>query len=240
MRQGSILAFLQARTPRPDSKETQPTITVTAIAGQSTPVSDSIERSTADRQAYIHHELQRQHHVDSQSEIKQGLFDKRCMIVQVLPLHIDRLKSITATLLPVRYSDKFFAECLEPDKYSVMAAVALYDLQVVGWIRCRVEPFPNAENEVYQQIYIQALGILAPFRGLGLATQLLKTIQAKAASTHGRARSIYAHVWESNEDALAWYDKQGFARIMLQPQYYRRLKPAGAWIVRNELECSHA
>ena len=156
--------------------------------------------------------------------------------MEVLPSHLDRLKSITATLLPVRYSDKFFTECLEPEKHSAISFVALYDSQLVGWIRCRVEPFPNAENEVYQQIYVQALGILAPFRGLGLAGELLKAVRTTGCSTYPKVRSIYAHVWERNEDALAWYDKRNFKRIMLQPQYYRRLKPSGAWIVRKELE----
>lgn len=170
------------------------------------------------------------------AKVKHNLLDPRAAIVRAAPSHVDRLKSITTTLLPVRYSDKFFAECLEPEKHSAISFVALYDSQVVGWIRCRIEPFPHAENEVYQQIYVQALGILAPYRGLGLATELLMAVAAEGVSTYPRVRSIYAHVWESNEDALAWYAKLDFRRIMLQPQYYRRLKPSGAWIVRKELE----
>jgi ribosomal protein S18 acetylase RimI-like enzyme len=47
--------------------------------------------------------------------------------------------------------------------------------------------------------------------------------------------SVYAHVWEKNEDALAWYEKRRFKRIILVDQYYRRLKPSGAWVLRLDL-----
>jgi len=46
-------------------------------------------------------------------------------------------------------------------------------------------------------------------------------------------------VWENNEDALDWYSKRGFKRVLLLERYYRRLKPGGAWIVRKELDKSY-
>lgn len=236
MRQGSILAFLQPQTNTPGPKEPHSTVTVTPIPGRSKPSSEYQTELSDGSEGPLHDEARTPHHSDSPSELVHTLPDPRAAIMMVLPSHVDRLKSITATLLPVRYSDKFFTECLEPETYSVISFVALYDSQPVGWIRCRVEPFPCPQKEVYQQIYIQALGILAPFRGLGLAVELLKAVMATAQSTHSMVRSIYAHVWEWNGDALAWYDKQDFRRIMLQQQYYRRLKPSGAWVVRKELE----
>lgn len=236
MRQGSILAFLQPQIPAAHSKGSNGAITVTAVAAQSPPASES-ESSYAEGGHDTHSdEAPRLSQPAVLTKIKHNLLNPRAAILRVAPSHVDRLKSITTTLLPVRYSDRFFTECLEPVKYSAISFVALYDSQVVGWIRCRIEPFPNAENEVYQRIYVQALGILAPYRGLGLATELFKAVVAEGTSTYPKVRSIHAHVWESNSDALAWYTKLDFRRIMLQPQYYRRLKPSGAWVVRRELE----
>jgi len=229
------LAFLQPHTSLASTKAAASTVTVTPTASHAIP-------SRSENQLTTHSEDrakdEEQVPSESGSLVKSGsrLRDPRAAIMHVSQSHLERLRSITATLLPVRYSEKFFTECLEPEKYTVISFVALYDSQPVGWIRCRIEPFPNAANEVYQQIYVQALGILAPFRGLGLAAELLKAVEGSAPSSYPKVRSVYAHVWESNEDALTWYDKQGFTRLMLQQQYYRRLKPSGAWMVRKELE----
>ena len=237
MRQGSILGFLQSQTPEAtDPKGTDPTVTVSAVTVLGTAGPIRTKTSGQGSSISVRNDLRTASQPGLSLEINPPLHDSRVSIMRVLPSHLDRLKSITATLLPVRYSDKFFTECLEPEKHSIISFAALYDSQLVGWIRCRVEPFPNAENEVYQQIYVQALGILAPFRGLGLAAELLKSVRTTGCAIYPKVRSIYAHVWERNEDALAWYDKQDFKRIMLQPQYYRRLKPSGAWVVRRELE----
>jgi len=236
MRQGSILAFLQPQIPAADNKQSSGAITITAVAAQSPPAFESDSEYAEGSHDTHRHEARRLSQAASSTKVKDNTLDPRAAIVKVAPSHVDRLKSITTTLLPVRYSVKFFTECLEPKEYSVISFVALYDSQVVGWIRCRMEPFPDAENEVYQQIYVQVLGILAPFRGIGLATELLKAVIAEGIFTYPKVRSIYAHVWESNEDALAWYAKLDFRRTMLQPQYYRRLKPSGAWVVRKELE----
>lgn len=161
------------------------------------------------------------------------LGDPRATISRVHSLHLARLKSITSTLLPVRYSDKFYSECLEPEKNCVIAFVAMYDSKVVGWIRCRIEPLPNQEAD--HQIYIQVLGVLAPFRGLGLATELLRHIKDADRTSDANVKRIHAHVWEKNDDALMWYEKRGFSRVLLQPQYYRRLNPSGAWIVHKDI-----
>ncbi len=41
-------------------------------------------------------------------------------------------------------------------------------------------------------------------------------------------RRVFAHVWEGNGEALAWYESRGFVRWgSLVEGYYRRLRPAG-------------
>lgn len=233
MKQGSILLYLQPRTSIPAEDVRKTTITARLKGFEEVQDNANVTRESCEHQ--IESNIKKPVLVDiSDTQIAQPtrLGDPRAAITKVFPSHMDRLKSITTTLLPVRYSDRFFAECLEPDNASVIAFVSLFDSKLVGWIRCRLEPFPNAENPAYHQLYIQALGILAPYRGKGLASALLDSV----VSTGTDAQSIYAHVWETNEDALEWYAKHGFARVILIPQYYRRLRPSGAWLVRKEIE----
>lgn len=47
--------------------------------------------------------------------------------------------------------------------------------------------------------------------------------------------SVYAHVWEANEEALEWYRRRGFVVGERVEGYYRRLKPQGARVVRRRV-----
>ena len=48
--------------------------------------------------------------------------------------------------------------------------------------------------------------------------------------------AVYAHVWEANTDALEWYVKRGFeVEKGVVEGYYRKLRPAGARVVRRRL-----
>jgi N-alpha-acetyltransferase 50 len=162
-------------------------------------------------------------------------------ISPLTPETLNIIRHLTATTLPVRYNDKFFNETLTDPIASRLSRLVSYDAEIVGWIRCRVEPcspstaMSEDQEKPLSQIYIQALALLAPYRGLGLASLLLENILANEIARSRQTVSVYAHVWEKNEAALEWYRKRGFKRIMLVDGYYGRLKPSGAWIVRKEL-----
>ncbi|KAL9629947.1 MAG: hypothetical protein Q9164_006649, partial [Protoblastenia rupestris] len=57
---------------------------------------------------------------------------------------------------------------------------------------------------------------------------------AITAHPNKRITSVYAHVWEANEDALSWYLNRGFSVDggIIQG-YYRRLRPGGARVLRR-------
>ncbi|KIW70704.1 hypothetical protein PV04_02949 [Phialophora macrospora] len=155
--------------------------------------------------------------------------------------HLQAIRRLTATTLPVRYSDAFFKTTVTDPVAQQLSRVALYELEPIGWIRCRLEPFAansafaTKTNPPLSQIYIQALTLLSPYRTLGLATLLLNEVLSSATLLAEDPICIYAHVWERNEDALDWYAKRGFKRVLLVERYYTRLRPGGAWIVRKEL-----
>lgn len=106
---------------------------------------------------------------------------------------------------------------------------------VIGGIQCRLEPVPSpAEPE--QHLYIQTLGVLSPYRDLGIATHLLNTMIATMIQHYKHVTEMYAHVWEANEEALTWYMRRGFAvEKELVEGYYRRLRPGGARVVRRRV-----
>jgi hypothetical protein len=57
---------------------------------------------------------------------------------------------------------------------------------------------------------------------------------------HYNIRSVTAHVHEANEDGLKWYISRGFlVEEGVVENYYRRLKPSGARIVKLELQWDH-
>ena len=162
--------------------------------------------------------------------------------------YIPAIKRLTSNLLPVKYPDAFFSDpCSDEDPTSrtfTRVAVTQDTNTPIGWIRCRVEPFPSPENHITNAIYVQALCLLGPFRGRGIAAEIMDYLLRLTEATEvlerfGCISHIYAHVWERNTDALDWYAKRGFRQILFQNEYYRRLRPGGAWIVRRDINWHH-
>lgn len=113
---------------------------------------------------------------------------------------------------------------------------------VIGGIRCRLEALPCSSSEdgkrISQQLYIQALALLSPYRGQGIATLLLNEIIKEVQHNHQSVSSMYAHVWEANTEGHEWYQRRGFTvDEELLEGYYNRLRPGGARIVRRNI-CS--
>jgi len=164
----------------------------------------------------------------------------------------DRLASfqrLTALLLPIPYSKAFYAETVHDPVIASLTRVVIWkdalsdsatkstldgasdssSSRVVGAIRCRLV------STTPPTLYISTLGILAPFREHGLATHLLQAVVTTAVKEFG-VKEVTAHVWEANEEALAWYKKRGFEVLRKEEGYYQRLKPrTAAWIITWKL-----
>ncbi|MCJ1336614.1 hypothetical protein MMC09_001892 [Bachmanniomyces sp. S44760] len=118
--------------------------------------------------------------------------------------------------------------------------------RVIGGIRCRLEDVSNlsgnelAVSGAERRLYIQTLAVLSPYRSRGIARDLLDSVISSALSTSKetdwKVTEVYAHVWEANEEALRWYGKRGFKISEdIEKEYYRRLKPSGARVVRRKI-----
>lgn len=108
-------------------------------------------------------------------------------------------------------------------------------------------------------LYIQTLHLLSPYRGNGVAASLLDALlfatppghslasrteegdgagyQVSKLVRHYSIRSVTAHVHEANDEGLKWYMARGFqVEDGVIENYYRRLKPSGARIVKLALQ----
>lgn len=99
---------------------------------------------------------------------------------------------------------------------------------VAAAIRCRLAPSPSSNPT----LYINTLCVLPSHRRHGLAAHLLARVTAVAITQHG-VGGVTAHVWEANADAREWYAKRGFREEAREEAYYRKLRPAGAVVVRR-------
>ncbi|KAI2710371.1 hypothetical protein CBS147332_6072 [Penicillium roqueforti] len=131
--------------------------------------------------------------------------------------------------------------------------------KVIGGIRCRLERIRQAEDSIKEakiqgngcptNLYIQTLHLLSPYRGRGVAASLLNSLlfasspdgngndsyRVSELVRHYNICSVTAHVHEANEEGLEWYIARGFKIDGDVAEYYRRLKPSGAKIVRLDL-----
>lgn len=154
--------------------------------------------------------------------------------------HIQPLKRINTLLLPINYPDSFYHKIIDAKDSPNFSRVILWrdapssEPKVVGGIVCRLEDDGRTSS-----IYIQSLTLLSPYRSHGLATAALEEVIAAAVMppfADTPITSLYAHVWVENEEGLAWYTARGFIRQEpVVHDYYRRLKPGDAWIMRRQL-----
>lgn len=106
--------------------------------------------------------------------------------------------------------------------------------RLIAGIRCRLQPAARPDT-----LYVSTLCTLSPYRQHGAASALLAAVTRRAAREHG-VRSVRAHVWEASADARRWYAARGFVEEAREDGYYRRLRPAGAVVVRRAVGVGNA
>lgn len=167
-------------------------------------------------------------------------------IASITASHIPALRRINSLLLQVVYPDSFYTNILNPAISGLFSRVILWSEspsaapKVVGSLVVRTEDIPDSSS---QNLYIQAITLLSPYRHLGLATAALEHVLSSAQlsslslDSGWDIRGIYAHVWTENDEGLAWYRNRGFKWNEGSPiqGYYHRLRPNTAFIVRRDL-----
>jgi len=176
----------------------------------------------------------------------------------LIKARLSAFKRLNSLLLPIPYQNKFYDEILTDPVTASVTFVAIWhdddddkkndtsassnahapDLntpdrgKLIAGIRCRILQSPDTTEA---HLYISTLTLLSPYRGQGIATHLLSAALASAERRNYGVTAVCAHVWEANDEALAWYARRGFRVVGREEGYYRRLKPGGAVLVRREV-----
>ncbi|VFQ97654.1 unnamed protein product [Cuscuta campestris] len=133
-----------------------------------------------------------------------------------------QLKKLNTALFPVRYNDKYYADSIASGEFTKLA---YYSDICVGSIACRLEKKEGSAVRVY----IMTLGVLAPYRGLGVGSKLLNHVLDLCAKQN--ISEIYLHVQTNNDDAIKFYQKFGFQITDTIHNYYTNITPPDCYVV---------
>lgn len=154
----------------------------------------------------------------------ESIIDATISSITLLALWHDEPHTTSTTTAPAPAPAPEAAAEPESDPESNPTPPAL----VAAAIRCRLAASPSSNPT----LYISTLCVLPSHRHHGLAAHLLARVTAVAIAQHG-VGGVTAHVWEANADAREWYAKRGFREEAREEAYYRKLRPAGAVVVRR-------
>ncbi|CAE6512446.1 unnamed protein product [Rhizoctonia solani] len=157
----------------------------------------------------------------------------RVSLASLTPNNLGTLRKLNSVLFPIRYSEKFYREVLEPEL-----------------------------DEFCKLIYYNDVPVGAPYRGLGLGSMALKQVFRAAAkynesigdklpigtppqssvisfnSLNRKITSFYLHVHVPNTDGRAFYERFGFVERDRIAGYYRKLGSSDgperdAWVLER-------
>ncbi|KAJ1856960.1 hypothetical protein LPJ57_007160 [Coemansia sp. RSA 486] len=156
---------------------------------------------------------------------------------------LPKVRNLNSVLFPVHYSGAFYRSLLLPGQF---AQLAFYNKLCVGTIACRKQPLGFAEAPVsaatnyhapepkYHEVYMMTLGVLAPYRRLGIGRLLLRNA-IEFASKDPTVRRVILHVQIDNDDALRFYHKSGFTTMRLVQRYYKNIEPPHAYLLEYRI-----
>lgn len=186
--------------------------------------------------------------------------------------YLEALRKLNTVLLPVYYSDRLYRDVLENQ---AVCKIAMLKKNVpVGAITSRVDD--KAENPegmtdfgmskcsrvfAEKHLYIMTLGVIAPYRRLGIGSKLLNGLMDEINLSNERAIKEYhagsnsidfsdganyyntwpiitaltLHVQYNNTAGMKFYESNGFKVARDVPNYYTRIEPRGAYFMMREV-----
>ena len=144
--------------------------------------------------------------------------------------NVEQVKKLNLAVFPVRYNDKFYADLWKPPIQEYTQLGYFSDI-LVGAICARVEP---AEGSTFK-VYIMTIGVLAPYRRLGIGKQLLEELM-KTCTSQENCVEVYLHVQVNNQEAIDFYQKFGFSVGEVMKDYYKKIEPPDAVVLSKKLK----
>lgn len=138
-----------------------------------------------------------------------------------------QLTKLNLAIFPVKYDGRYYSDALSSGDFTKLA---YYGDICVGSIACRIE----RKDANLVQLYIMTLGVLAPYRRLGIGSKLMKHI-LDLCQQDMFISEIYLHVQTNNEEAIAFYQKFGFEVIEKIENYYIDIEPPDCYLLVKRL-----
>jgi len=139
--------------------------------------------------------------------------------------NVEQLRKLNLAVFPVRYNDKFYTDIAAASVQDYTHLAYFSDI-LVGAIAGRAE---TQEGGAFK-VYIMTIGVLAPYRRLGIGKMLLLNV-LDACSRQPDCEKIYLHVQVGNQEAIDFYERFGFSVGDLVKDYYKRIDPPDAVVL---------
>lgn len=173
--------------------------------------------------------------------------------------NIEQLRVLNRAIFPINYNEKVYQDILACGE---VTQLAYHNDVLVGAIGCRLEKTPqvgqrdasikrtlcrqvamkhNTNPSPFRipfqgpKLYIITLGVLAPYRGMGVGARLLEKSLSVVETSLPEVKEACLHVQSNNEEAIAFYSKFGFQVKETIKDYYRRLQPPDAVLLSKVL-----
>ena len=142
--------------------------------------------------------------------------------------NVEQLRKLNLAVFPVRYNDKFYNDLANNPNQS-FTHLAYFSDVLVGAICCRIEQQEGAAFKVY----VMTIGVLAPYRRLGIGARLLQET-LEACDKAPDCAEVYLHVQVGNDAALDFYKGFGLDVGVVVKDYYTRLDVNDAHLVSKK------
>ncbi|KAG9092017.1 hypothetical protein FS749_016064 [Ceratobasidium sp. UAMH 11750] len=184
----------------------------------------------------------------------------RVSLASLTPNNLGTLRKLNSVLFPIRYSEKFYRQVLEPELEDFCKLIYYNDIPV-GAVCSRIEKGQRPDEAC---VYIMTMGVLAPYRSLGLGSMALRQVFTAASKyndalanpvsapagnsttstfnpSQRKITSFYLHVHVPNADARTFYERFGFVQKERIEGYYRKLgsnnsEERDAWVLERPVE----
>ncbi|KAF7727445.1 hypothetical protein EC973_007514 [Apophysomyces ossiformis] len=147
---------------------------------------------------------------------------QRVALGDVTPNNIGQLRKLHNVIFSGRYGEHSHNDILDAGELSKLV---YYNDVCVGAV---------CSQKNGEKITLKSLGVLQPYRGLGLGRTLLNHILDQA-KERGSA-SIETYVQTSDEDAVSFYKHHGFQLLSTEKEYFKQLEHKDAYVLSKSVE----
>lgn len=152
-------------------------------------------------------------------------------LMKVNASNLKDFKRIHQVVFPVVYDERFFKDAMVAGD---LAMVACYNNKIVGVVCCTIN-FSKEGGQLKRRLYIMTLGCIAAYRGLGIGSRMVEHV-LNIATKDGKFESVCLHVQVNNNTAIEFYKRFGFKIGSIEKNYYKRIEPADAYVLKKEME----